>query len=178
MADFPPPPSAADGEVIFHLDEWLNYLAAAAYAGQLDRGILITNQNSQQQQLSTFDARLDATDSAISSSSAQLSQNIAALGSASASYFEAAQAAFAELNASLNAKIDTFNAGLSDLLTLLKALIQALQGVATTEKQDQEIAFLQQLVQATGFERPKTIGLDVTNVVKTPQPIPAKPGPR
>jgi hypothetical protein len=36
---------------------------------------------------------------------------------------------------------------------------------------------LQELVRVTSPKRPRTIGLDLTHVVETPQPIPAKPGP-
>jgi hypothetical protein len=174
MADPGPPPSPLD---IFHLDTALTYIAAVGYAGLGDRDILIANQNSQQQQLSDFGARLDSVDSAISSSSAQLSENIAALGSTLTTQIDTLAVAQTALGASLAAQIATFNNAANNLLTLLEALIQALQNVATVNTQNQILLLLGELAQATSPFRARTLALDTDSVVTTPQPIPAKQGP-
>lgn len=174
MANIGPPPSVVD---FLHLGPVLSYIADAVYEASLSRDILIANQNSQQAQLSKFQAELNATTSAISSSTAQLSQNIAALGTASADNFLAAQEAFNELRSSQNDRIDALTTKIDDVTTLLTAMIQAYQGVATLDAQNQELAMLQELVQVTSPRRPRTLGLDLTRIVRTPQPIPAKPGP-
>ncbi len=174
MADFPPPPVVIN---VFHYDEVLGYIAQGVYVGQADRNILITNQNDQQQQLSQFLAALNAITSALSSSSAQLSQNIAALGSATSARFDSLDAAVENLTTTLTAQIAMFDTAVSNLLSLLQVLINAFQGAATLDAQNQMLARLQELLNFTSPERPKTIGLDLTHVTTTPQPTPAKQGP-
>ncbi len=175
MADFPPPPAVID---IFHLDSALTYIADGVYAGQADRQILINNQNSQQQQLSQFLAALNAVTSALSSSSAQLSQNIAALGSTTTTRFDSLDAAVNDLTTTLTAQIALFNTAINNLLSLLQVMISAFQGSATLDAQNQMMVLLQELVQATSPEKPRTLALDISSGVTTPQPIPADPGPR
>ena len=174
MADLPPPPTVVN---VFHYDEVLGYLAQGVYELQADRDILITNQNSQQQQLSQFLAALNAITSALSSSSAQLSQNIAALGATTTMRFDSLDAAINDLTTTLTAQIALFNTAVSNLLSLLQVMINAFQGAATLDGQNQMIALLEELKNFTSPERPKTIGLDLTHVITTPQPVPAKPGP-
>ena len=147
------------------------------YADLQSRGILITNQNSQQAQLSQFLAALEALASAVSNGTAQLSANIAAVGSSSDAKFDSLIAEVTALSSSLSAQIATLNTNLDNTLSLLEAMIQAFQGTATLDGQNQELAMLQELVQVTSPKRPRTIGLDLTHVVETPQPIPAKTGP-
>ena len=175
MGDFPPPPAVID---IFHYDSVETYIAAGVYALQADRDILIANQNSQQQQLSQFLAALNAITSALSSSSAQLSQNIAALGATTTTRFDSLDAAINDLTTTLTAQIALFNTAVSNLLSLVQVLINAFQGAATLDAQNQMMVLLQELVQATSPERPRTLSLDTSSGVSTPQPIPANPGPR
>jgi len=168
-----PPPTVVD---LLHLGPVLTYIANAVYADLQNRDILIANQNSQQEQLSQFLAALTATTSAISSGTAQLSANIAELGSANAEAFVATQAAFADLKTDLTGRIDALTTKIDDVTTLLEATIQAFQGAATLDAQNQELALLQQLAAASP-ERARSLSLDLSTGVTLPQPIPAKPGP-
>ncbi len=173
MANIGPPPTVVD---LLHLGPVLSYIAEVVYEGSLSRDILIANQNSQQQQLSQFLAALNAETSAISSSTAQLSGNIAALGEANGAAFAAALAAFDDLKVSLTQQIGTLTTKIDDVTTLLEATIQAFQGTATLDVQNQMMALLQQLAQASP-DRPRTLSLNLASGVTEPQPIPDKTGP-
>ncbi len=172
MADFVPPSD------LFHLGPVLDDIRTKIASGAADRGILITNQNAQQAQLSQFLATLQGLESAISSVSAQLSANIAAVNSALAAKIDSLATAVSALGADLSAKLDIFNEGNANLQTLLKAMIQAFQGVATVDQLNQALLLLEELVQVTSPEQPRTLRLDVSNPVTIPQPIPPSPGPR
>ncbi len=174
MANIGPPPTVVD---LLHLGPVLTYIADAVYEGSLSRDILIANQNAQQAQLSQFQADLDAETSAISSSTAQLSSNIAALGSGNAAAFEAANTAFADLKTTLTALINALNTKIDDVTTLLEATIQAFQGAATLDAQNEELALLQQLALATAPNRPSSLSLNLASGVTEPQPTPGKRGP-
>ncbi len=174
MANIGPPPTVVD---LFHLGPVLSYIADAVYEASLSRDILIANQNSQQEQLSKFQAELTAATSAISSSTAQLSSNIAEVGSANTSNFQTQLAAFNDLKDTLTGLIDVLTTKIDDVTTLLEATIQAFQGSATLEAQNQELGLLQLLIQATALDRPTSLSLDLASGVTRPQPIPGKTGP-
>ncbi len=174
MTDFPPPPPVID---LFHLGPVLTYIADAVYADLQSRGILIANQNSQQAQLSQFRGAIDALSSAVTSGTAQLSANIAALGEGNDAKFDSLIAQLNAIGSAVMAQIDTLNTNLANTLSLLEAMIQAFQGSATLDAQNQMLALLNQIQQEASPERPRTLALDLTDPVTTPQPIPAKQGP-
>ncbi len=163
---------------LLHLGPALRAIVSGIDTVLSDRGILITNQDAQQTQLTAILAAQAAQVSAISSSSAQLSANIAAVNAALSDKIDSLAAAQAALGAALSAKLDMVNTQLTNLISLLGATLQALQGVATLDAQTQMLVLLQELVQATSPERPRTLRLDVSNPVTTPQPIPPNQGPR
>ena len=162
---------------LLHLGPALRAIVSGIDTVLSDRGILITNQDAQQTQLTAILAAQAAQVSAISSASAQLSANIAAVNTALSDKIDSLVAAQAALGAALSSKLDMVNTQLTNLITLLGATLQALQGVATLDAQNQMLVLLTELVQATSPEKPVSIRADLTHVATTQQPRPAKPGP-
>jgi hypothetical protein len=170
VADFDPPSD------LFHIGPVLNDVRSDIATLLSDRGILITNQDAQQTQLSEILAAQAGQESAISSTGAQLSANIAALGVAINARLDSLDAKLDAISASFSSKLDAFNVQNAQLTLLLEAMIQAFQGVATLDAQNQMAVLLTELVQATSPEKPASLRLDTTSPVTTPQPIPAELG--
>jgi ABC-type transporter Mla subunit MlaD len=81
-----------------------------------------------------------------------------------------------QINA-LSDQLATLINAVSNLTDLWEALIAELSNVATVQLQNQEIALLQQIIGYTATTKPVKVGIDLTSLVTTPQPVPKTHGP-
>ncbi len=77
----------------------------------------------------------------------------------------------------VTSRLDSLDAKVADLSALVQDMLQGLQGVATSARQDQIIAALTTITQDLEPTKARSIGLDLSHVTTQPQPRPSKAGP-
>ena len=177
MSDSPLPTPPAAATTLFTLDTAVDYLIAMVQALALDRDILIANQNTQIEALGDIRATQQDQASELTNATAQINGNIATSTEGLAGQLANLKDAVSTLARNTALQIDALNEDVTNLITLWKVLIDGLGGVATSAKQDEEIALVTSIVEYVQPKHPASIEIDFSNVATVEQPVPTKPGP-
>jgi hypothetical protein len=107
----------------------------------------------------------------------RIDQNVAAMLANQKNFYSTIEGQLAALITSLNQKVDTINATISQMAILLEAALVAFHSTGTLANQQLELQLLGEILQDVSSLKAQSIGLDPSLTATVSQPLPPRHGP-